>query len=142
MVKPDWIIYIVGNGNACQDCGKIENPFPKYICNAHTHGMKKYGHPDFQLVIHMSQANIGYVLNTFGLRVQSGETFRSGDLVEGIFEDCPVRLHEFEESGRKVLRVIIPDSCNRFPEEPECAYPYKFQMLSMAQLEQQGSIVC
>ena len=136
MRKIDWIIHIVGNGIACQECGKIENPFPQYICNAHTHGMNRYNHPDFQLVIHMSQENIGYVLNTLGLRVQSGEKFQSGDLVDGIFLDCPVRLDLFQEGDREVLRVIIPDGQNRFPEDPACDYPYSFQLLPTNDLEQ------
>ena len=142
MPKLDWIIEIIGNGVVCAKCGKVEDSFPEYICNAHTHGMKKYHHPDFQIVLHISDEDIGYILNSLGLRVQAGEQFKAGDLVEGIFEDCSVRLDSFEESGRRVLRVIIPDSMNRFPEDPECAYPYSFQTLSMQQLEQQGSTVC
>lgn len=136
MAEIDWIIHIVANGMRCQDCGKIENPFPQYICNAHTHGMAKYGHQDFQLVIHMPPQDMGYVLNTLGLRVQAGERYQSGDLVEGIFEDCSIRLDEVEECGRKVLRVIIPDSHNRFPEDPECDYPYSFQLIPTDELGQ------
>ena len=134
MAEIDWIIHIVANGMRCQDCGKIENPFPQYICNVHTHGMAKYGHLDFQLVIHMPPQDMGYVLNMLGLRVQAGERFQAGDLVEGIFIDCPVRLYECEECGRKVLRVIIPDSQNRFPEEPNCDYPYSFQLIPTDEL--------
>ena len=47
MPKLDWIIEIIGNGVVCAKCGKVEDSFPEYICNAHTHGMKKYHHPDF-----------------------------------------------------------------------------------------------
>lgn len=136
--KIDWIFHLVANGVHCQECGKAENPFPQYICNAHTHGMDKYSHPEFQLVLYMPEATIGYVLNTMGLRVQAGERFKAGDLVEGIFLDCPVRLDEFEENGRKLLRVIIPDAQNRFPEDPDCAYPYNFQTLPMEHLEKKG----
>ena len=28
MPEIDWIIHIVANGMRCEDCGKIENPFP------------------------------------------------------------------------------------------------------------------
>ena len=134
MAEIDWVIHFIGNGVFCPDCGKIENGFPHYICNAHTHGMEKYGHPDFQVVIHMSTQNIGYVLNLLGLRVQAGERFSAGDLVRGIFEDCPVRLDAFEETGRQVLRVVIPDGKNRFPEDPNCDYPYSFQKLPLEHL--------
>ena len=39
----DWIIEILANGVYCATCGKVENHYPDYICNAHTHGMAKYG---------------------------------------------------------------------------------------------------
>ena len=91
--------------------------------------MDKYGHLDFQMVIHTDPELMGYVLNEFGLRVQSGQQFKAGDMVEGIFLDCSVRLDEFDECGRKVLRVIIPDGKNRFPEDPACEYPYSFQLI-------------
>ena len=142
MPKLDWIIEIIGNGVVCAKCGRVEDSFPEYICNAHTHGMNKYHHPDFQLVLHISDEDIGYSLNSLGLRVRSGEQFKAGDLVEGIFEDCPVRLDDFEENGRKVLRVIIPDSRNRFPEDPDCEYPYNCQTFSIEQLQQQRSNFC
>ena len=142
MPKLNWIIEIVGNGVACARCGKIEDSFPEYICNAHTHGLEKYHHPNFQMVLHLSDSDIGYILNTLGLRVQAGERFQSGDLVEGIFEDCPVRLDSFEESGREVLRVIIPDAENRFPEDPDCAYPYSYQLLPTNTLELCDGGVC
>ena len=141
MPEIDWIIPMIGNGVYCAECGKVENSFPEYICNAHTHGMAKYHHPDFQMVIHTEPELMGYVLNEFGIRVQSGQQFKAGDLVEGIFLDCPVRLDEFEECGRKVLRVIIPDGKNRFPEDPACDYPYSFQLMPTDQLERTDGTV-
>ena len=131
----NWIIHIIGNGVPCGICGKIENIFPRFICNAHTHGMAQYAHPDFQLVLHMSDADIGFILNTLGLRVKAGERFRSGDFVEGIFEDCRIRLDEAESNGHRVLRVIIPDSKNRFPEDANCEYPYNHQLIPTDELE-------
>lgn len=141
MAKIDWIIEILANGVYCATCGRVENHYPDYICNAHTHGMRKYGHLDFQLVLHVSDQDFGYILNSLGLRVQAGEHFNSGDLIEGIFEDCPVRLDEVEESGRRVLRVIIPDSQNRFPEDPACEYPYSYQLVPTNELAWKGGSV-
>ena len=115
--KIDWVIHLVANG-ACDECGEIETGFLPYMCNAHTHGLEE----------------IGRILNTLGLRVQSGERFRSGDMVSGIYEDCDVRLDEYEETGRKVLRVIIPDANNIFPEEGDCMLPYCLQFLKTDEL--------
>lgn len=119
----------------------FQNHYPDYICNAHTHGMSKYGHQDFQLVLYLHPNQMGYVLNNLGLRVQAGERFKAGDLVEGIFDRCPLRLDEAEESGRKVLRVIIPDDQNRFPEDPDCTYPYSYQLVPTDELaRKEGSV--
>lgn len=126
--KIDWIIHLVANG-ACEKCGGVETGFLPYMCNAHTHGMECYGHMDFQMVLALPPQEIGRIFNTLGLRVQSGERFRPGDMVSGIYEDCSVRLDEYEEDGRRVLRVIIPDADNIFPEDGSCKAPYCFQIL-------------
>ena len=131
--KIDWVIHLVANG-ACDECGEIETGFLPYMCNAHTHGLERYGHLDFQMVLFLPTEEIGRILNTLGLRVQSGERFRSGDMVSGIYEDCDVRLDEYEETGRKVLRVIIPDANNIFPEEGDCMLPYCLQLLKTDEL--------
>ena len=38
----DWVIHFVANGVACAECGKVEDTFIEYACNAHTHGMERY----------------------------------------------------------------------------------------------------
>lgn len=134
MSKVDWIIHMVANGVPCDDCGKVEDSFLPYICNAHTHGMEKYNHMDFQMVISYSQQEIMRILNTFGIWVRDGRTFHAGELIDGIYEDCPVRLDEFTESGRTVLRVVIPDRNNKFPEDSDCMEPYKYQALDTGAL--------
>ena len=40
-----------------------------------------------------------------------------------------MRFDEFEETGRKVMRVIIPDAENRFPEDEDCMEVYRLQRL-------------
>ena len=124
--KVDWIIHAVSNC-FCPECGRTENSFIPGACNFHTHGLEKYGHPDLQIVITYPPQEIARILNTIGLRIQAGEHFAAGDLIKGIYEDCDVRLDAFEESGRSILRVIIPDKYNRFPENPKCEQPYNLQ---------------
>lgn len=126
--KINWIIHYVANGS-CDVCGSIENGFIPYACNAHTHGMERYNHPDFQLVLNYPPQEVARILNTMGLRVQAGERFKTGDFVEGIYLDCPVRLDEAEECGRTVLRIVIPDKYNIFPEDERCMEKYRIQML-------------
>lgn len=114
-MKVDWIIHGVCDGQ---------------FINFHTHGMEQYSHMDFQVVLPYPQNEVCRILNTLGLRVQAGERFKNGDLISGIYEDCDVRVTEFEETGRTVLRVIVPDKENRFPENPNCEYPYTLQVFT------------
>ncbi|MCD8109990.1 MAG: DUF4262 domain-containing protein [Clostridiales bacterium] len=132
--NPDWYIHLCANGVACECCGEIEDGFRELMCNAHTHGLERYNHPDFQMVVQYPAEAIGYVLNEFGYRVRSGERFSNGEIVEGIFTDCPVRLEEAVEMDRTVFRIVIPDGENRWPEDPECEYPYSAQGLRTEEL--------
>lgn len=125
----DWIIHLVANGVVCEVCGKTENSFIPGFCNAHTHGMEKYGHLDFQMVLRCQDAEITYILNSLGRAVQNGARFSDGQYVTGIFEDCAIQLKEFKECDRTVLRVIIPDKNNRFPDEFGCQLPYALQLM-------------
>lgn len=138
MAKIDWIIHLCANGIPCEECGKVENGFLSQTCNAHTHGMEKYHHMDFQLVLALPVEEIARILNTLGLRVQAGEHFQNGDLVSGIYEDCDIRLDEYEETGRTVLRVIIPDKYNVFPEDGCCMPAYRVQLLKTDDLYREG----
>lgn len=130
--KINWEIHCVANG-ACSEGGFEDCMLPK-TCNAHTHGMEQYGHLDFQLVLRFNFREICRILNTLGLRVQAGEKFKAGDFVEGIYEDCPVRLDEYYETGRTLLRVVIPDKNNKFPEDNQCTGWYPLQLLSTDEL--------
>lgn len=113
----NWIIHYV-----------IDTIGPGGIINAHTHGMEQYKHYDFQVVLNFPKEHIAYLLNSMGKRVQNGEKFSPGDLVTGIYEDCPIRLDLYRETGRDVLRIIIPDRHNQFPESPTCDPKYKVQL--------------
>ena len=44
----DWIIHYI-----------LDNPGPyPYLCNAHTHGMEKYRHPYFQMVLNIRNISV------------------------------------------------------------------------------------
>ena len=64
--KIDWIIHLVTNGAQCEECGEVESGFLPYMCNAHTHGMERYNHLDFQIVLNYPPNEIGRILNEFG----------------------------------------------------------------------------
>ena len=126
--KIDWIIHYVANGEICACCDEIITGFPEYMANAHTHGMEMYDHLDFQIVLALDSYTVGTILNNMGLRVQAGEKFKSGDVLSDILADgYDVHLLEVEETGRRVLRLLLPDPENRFPGDKNCQYPYNKQ---------------
>lgn len=120
MKKVDWKIHLI-----------IDQFGPGGTVNRHTHGMERYGHLDFQVVLNFRPEESGRLLNTLGQRVQDGEAFKAGDMVTGLYLDCPIRLDLVCESGRQVLRLIVPDANNLFPEDSRCQEPYKYQTLTM-----------
>ncbi len=98
---------------------------------SYTHGMEDYLHLDFQVVINFSQEHLCYLLNTMAMRVKNGEAFHDGGMVSGLYTDCDIRLKKVRETGRDVLRLIIPDKYNCFPDEPGCMKSYKHQEQDM-----------
>lgn len=119
-MKVDWIIHLL-----------TDQYGPGGTVNRHTHGMERYDHLDFQVVLNLRPDEIGRLLNTMGSRVQRGERFKAGEMVDGLYLDCPIRLDTFKESGRRVLRLIVPDANNLFPENPRCMEFYKHQTQRM-----------
>lgn len=132
--KPNWWIHCIKNGMKCEISGEEILDMIPLAANFHTHGMEQYNHPDFQLVLNYDAETACYILNTLGSRVCAGERFKDGDYVKGVFEDCDVRLEVYEETGRNVLRVIIPDANNNFPDEAGCDWRYLVQLLDTEDL--------
>lgn len=139
--KVDWIIALECNGYKCDVCGLTEYNFIDGFCNAYTYGIFKYGHPEFQLVLHMEHKMILYTLNMLGLRVQAGKVFKDGDIIEDLFEGYNALLKEFEYNGQKMLRVIIPDPNHKFPNDEGCQLEYSYQALPIEDLYKKDAIV-
>ncbi len=132
--KVDWVILLEANGVTCAECGKVENNFICGYCNAQTHGMYKYGHFEFQMVLHMKPEMIMYTLNRLGFMVQSGRRFKNGDIVDDLFEGYSALLTEFTENGKTLLRVMIPDPNHKFPSDNGCMPEYAYQGLPIEDL--------
>lgn len=126
----DWTIHVVMNGVSCDCCNKVEDSFPKYMCNVHTHGMEKYNHLDFQIVLALDPKITGTILNNMGQKVQAGKIFKDGDVLNDVLADgYKVRLMATKETGRPVLRLLLPDKNNKLPGDYGCLYPYNQQEL-------------
>ena len=118
--KIDWIVHYV-----------FEERGPGGSTNAHTHGMENYGQMDFQLVIPVVPKKATVLLNAIALEVQKGKRFVEGDYPEKTVYNTAFRLKRVRETGRIVLRIIMPDPNLRFPEDPLCEEPYKYQTEKM-----------
>lgn len=133
-----WHIDHVCDMGICPCCGKDKSMHPDFIpnaCDAHTHGMNRFGHLEFQYVLNVKSEEIAHVLNSLCNLVASGRKFYDGDYVTGIYDDCSVLLKQFkDDNGGDILRVIVPDGKNRFPGNPECWAPYKIQLLPFEML--------
>lgn len=89
---------------------------PEGFVNAHTHGFQKtWGHTDFQIVLNVGQKTISSIFWEFADRVKAGEVFHGGMLVDKIIKKYAVKLDQNTETGRDVLRVLLPDADGRFP---------------------------
>ncbi len=134
MIKKDWIIHLVMNGAECGECEKKENGFLRYTCDSHTHGMEKYNHPNFQIVVDFEPDYIMGILNILCFMVQSGRKFHNGEFVEGIIDERKLRLDKHIENGFEIFRVVFPDDNNLFPEDANCKYPYSVQNFKVKDL--------
>ena len=127
--KPKWVIHHVTDTMSCSQCGEPKNSFPEGICDAHTHGLDKYGHLELQLVLAFEPEIIAHIMSTLGERIENGERFSNKQLVNGIFEDCHVRMDIVKDCDREdIFRVVVPDEHNAFPEDPGCEYPFNLQL--------------
>lgn len=131
----DWIIHVIMNGVACDECGEVENPFLEGIADIHTHGLNKYGQTELQISIAMDPRIAGTILNGMGLKVASGERkYSDGDIVDDI-ANVPIRLKEMPDAnGKSVLRLIFPDANGLFPEDINCNPTFLLQMHPISML--------
>jgi hypothetical protein len=89
--------------------------FPGFI-NFHTHGIEKsQKHPNFQIVIGVSDVVAHKIFWELFRKVEKGTKFKPGKDYEGIIDGFPVRFFKVKETGEEVLRVIFPDKDGRFP---------------------------
>lgn len=82
--------------------------------SAHTHIHQRYNHPDFEIVLPISGELTSLIFNQLVERVKAGERFKAGDVCEALWtsedhKSYNVTFIDAIESGRKVLRVVIPD---------------------------------
>lgn len=98
------------------------------MIDAHTHGLKNYGSYELQCVLNFSPKFVGYILNAVGELIQGGRVFHDKDEIEGLFRnDAKLLVYRTKDScGEDILRLIVPDSEFKYPDESE-EFPYNKQ---------------
>lgn len=88
----------------------FDDPTTPIGVNIHTHGLPDtHNHLDFQIVVGLDPATVLGIFLGLVDRIKKGERFRDDQVVEGVIEDRKVKMLEVDESGRQVLRIILPD---------------------------------
>ncbi|MTD13624.1 DUF4262 domain-containing protein [Nakamurella sp. YIM 132087] len=117
-----WAVLHIGDGCKHKECGNewVEHPFSYSI------GLTAMGHPEF-LLRGWRKKDAGVTLiNEFGARVQAGESFRHGQVVESRTAGAPVVFLEVIDDADMVasgqvypefsaLQVVWPDWQGRYP---------------------------
>jgi hypothetical protein len=95
-----------------------EDPNSPTGINAHTHGvLEKYNHPDFQVVLPVDPKIIQNIFSTVVENVKNGQKYKSGEIYTDVIKNYSVKLLEFEEGNRTVLRIIFPDKSGNLEEK-------------------------
>lgn len=118
--KKDWIIHYV---------------FPTYdgemdnMINAHTHGFReKYSHPEFQIILPISEKLVFTLINEIGMRAAEGQRFSDGYMIDDILSGYSICLKEvWDDAENLVYRIILPDPNGLFPWDDGCEEVYKKQ---------------
>lgn len=103
------------------------NPFH---INYHTIGMEeKYDNLDFQIVLPVDKNTAGLILNYLCHLVKRGYTITEDTIVKGLTDDNnEVYFVKRKEGNREVLRLVFPDNRGKYPDNPDCAFPFNKQL--------------
>lgn len=89
------------------------------FANIHTHGLEEnFSHKDLQCVMPIDPETIHDIFSIIIEKIKNGDKFEEGKCYSGVLNgDYKVRLVKARESGREVLRVILPDKNNKLHRE-------------------------
>ena len=129
----DWVVHYVTTQDRCPECAEshhVQEDPPQYkmphFGNTHTHGLDKHNQREICIVLDIGAECACGILNQCGMRVLFGETvFTEGIRRDVLQNDYDVKFITFDNDP--TLYMILPDSKNRFPDNPFCDFPYSMQ---------------
>lgn len=88
----------------------------------HTHGLEQSqgGHYDLEITLPVSGEDAAEVISNVVDKIKKGKEFRDGDIESGILVGYDVKFVKRKESGRDILRILLPDRDGRYPEHADC----------------------
>ena len=102
-------------------------PLSDIAFNYHTHGVETvFHHPDLQIVVPLPERVVIQMFHNVVAKIKAGRIFESGDIEEGIVMDYNVKFIDAVEGGRKVLRIVVPDSDGHL-DESDLTEDFSFQ---------------
>jgi hypothetical protein len=112
--------------------------------NCHTHGaMEKLGHLDLQIVLPVPAVSANHILKILMNRIKDGMKYQEGEMyleaLRNDHPDCPIYFKKFRETGRDVLRVILPDVNNLHPGQG-CVPLFERQLDDLEKIEDKESV--
>jgi hypothetical protein len=93
-------------------------PTGNYV-NFHTHGVQdNFGHMDFQIVVNLGYKHLMTLAHYLVKSVKEGKKYEKDKVYTDVLDDgYPVTFIEVTETGRNVLRMIVPDKNKNLKEQ-------------------------
>lgn len=102
------------------------------LANIHTHGLQEnFHHPDFQVVMPIPPEVIHPILTLLAEEVKGGRVFEPYVRQERVLKGMDVIFLPYRESGREVLRLVLPDPTGKLPEDEGCDPAYAMQIQAL-----------
>ena len=88
--------------------------------NYHTHGLREnLDHPDLQLCLPIRQEDAHALFELAVAAIRNGDRFEAGkDFADILPNGYRLQFMHVQESGRRVLRMLVPDASGGYSEEP------------------------
>jgi hypothetical protein len=102
---------------------------PGKAIDYHTHGIREgHNHMDFQVVYPLDPKLIHQMIHGLYATVKAGGVIPVETRYSEVLQGYDVYFKVYQQSGRNVLRMILPDKKNLFPFDDGCDPNFLFQM--------------
>lgn len=102
---------------------------PDAVYNVHTHGLEKSNnHKDLQIVLPVDPRSAHKIIWIVVHLIEDGFKCIPGKRTSEVFEGADVEFMLAEETGRQVIRILLPDENGKLPSDEDCNPAYREQI--------------